>query len=124
MRTVWLAALPIGIVFLAGLMPAFAASSESTSAELLKLTNHPLGFISLVIFLLAYMLVIFEEVIHMRKSKPVLLAGGLIWMFIAIAYIGTGHDAALTARLRNRPGQSHMDIFSFHLGGSWGIYSC
>ncbi len=101
MRTVWLAALPIGVVFLAGLMPAFAASSESTSAELLKLTNHPLGFISLVIFVLAYMLVIFEEAIHMRKSKPVLLAGGLIWMFIAIAYIGTGHDAALTAAAKH-----------------------
>ncbi|MGI9465426.1 MAG: hypothetical protein ACR2OM_15900 [Aestuariivirgaceae bacterium] len=61
----------IGIVFLVGFVPAFAATAEGGSGELLKLTNHPLGFISLIVFLLAYMLVIFEEVIHMRKSKPV-----------------------------------------------------
>ncbi len=37
-----------------------------------------------VIFALAYLLVVLEEVTHMRKSKPVILAAGMIWTLIAI----------------------------------------
>jgi Na+/H+ antiporter NhaD/arsenite permease-like protein len=29
---------------------------------------------------------VFEEQLHLRKSKPVMLAAGLIWVIIAIAY--------------------------------------
>ena len=82
--------------------PAVAASSEAPgNLTPLDLTTHPLGLIALVLFILAYMLVIFEEVIHLRKSKPVMLAAGLIWAFIAIAYMGTGHDDALNAAARH-----------------------
>ena len=82
--------------------PAVAASTEApVDLSPLDLTGHPLGLIALVLFILAYMLVIFEEVIHMRKSKPVMLAAGLIWAFIAIAYMGTGHDDALNAAARH-----------------------
>lgn len=42
------------------------------------------GFAALTIFVVSYLLVIFEEKIHLRKSKPVLLAGTLIWMAIGI----------------------------------------
>lgn len=37
-----------------------------------------------LIFALAYLLVVLEEVTHMRKSKPVILAAGMIWTLIAI----------------------------------------
>lgn len=52
-----------------------------------------LGYTVLLIFALSYLLVIFEEKIHLRKSKPVLLAGTMIWMFIGIyeASHGSGH---------------------------------
>ncbi|ARU58659.1 NhaD family antiporter [Oleiphilus messinensis] len=43
-----------------------------------------LGIAALVLFALAYALVIAEEYIHMRKSKPVIFAAGLIWIFVAI----------------------------------------
>jgi Na+/H+ antiporter NhaD/arsenite permease-like protein len=37
-----------------------------------------------LIFAIAYLLVVLEEVTHMRKSKPVMLAAGLIWLLIAM----------------------------------------
>ena len=42
------------------------------------------GYAALSVFVVSYLLVIFEEKIHLRKSKPVLLAGTAIWMFIGI----------------------------------------
>ena len=36
-------------------------------------------------------LVIFEETTHLRKSKPVLLAAGLIWVLIGMAYARPGN---------------------------------
>jgi NhaD family Na+/H+ antiporter len=59
--------------------------AESHGSEL-NLTHSWVGIIALILFLVAYIVVIFEEKIHMRKSKPVLLAAGLIWILIAIAY--------------------------------------
>ncbi len=59
---------------------------------MINLTTSPFGILALAIFLLAYVLVIFEEVIHLRKSKPVLVAAGLIWLLIGWAYTAAGHS--------------------------------
>jgi Na+/H+ antiporter NhaD/arsenite permease-like protein len=59
---------------------------ETAAAENPDLTTHPVGLLALAIFAIAYLLVVVEETIHLRKSKPVLLAGGLIWALIGIAY--------------------------------------
>jgi len=61
-------------------------SFASEDAHLLDLTNHWIGYASLAIFFLAYVLVIVEEEIHMRKSKPVMVAAGIIWAMIAMVY--------------------------------------
>lgn len=58
--------------------------------DALQLTGSGFGIASVLIFLAAYLLVIFEESTHMRKSKPVMLAAGLIWMLIGIAYMRAG----------------------------------
>ena len=50
------------------------------------LTGHWLGYTVLFIFILAYTLVVLEEHIHLRKSKPVLVAAGIIWAFIAFYF--------------------------------------
>jgi NhaD family Na+/H+ antiporter len=60
----------------------------------MDLTMHWVGYTAISIFVLAYLLVIAEEFTHLRKSKPVILAAGLIWAIIAIAY--TGSDASHT----------------------------
>jgi len=46
--------------------------------------NTAPGMLCIFIFVLSYTLVIIEEFIHLRKSKPVILASGLIWMIVAI----------------------------------------
>jgi Na+/H+ antiporter NhaD/arsenite permease-like protein len=56
------------------------------------LTNSWAGYLSIAIFIAAYVFVVFEEATHMRKSKPVLLAAGLIWALIGIAYAQAGHS--------------------------------
>jgi len=50
----------------------------------LHMISHPLAITAVVLFVLAYALVIAEEFIHMRKSKPVILAAGIIWVLVAI----------------------------------------
>jgi Na+/H+ antiporter NhaD/arsenite permease-like protein len=68
--------------------------------ERLDLTAHWVGFAALVIFGTAYVLVVLEEATHLRKSKPVMLAAGLIWALIGLAYAAQGlsdsaHEAAV-----------------------------
>ena len=53
------------------------------TAPALDLTSHPAGLAALAIFVVAYALVVLEERIHLRKSKPVMLAAGLIWGLVA-----------------------------------------
>ncbi len=53
------------------------------------------GIAALALFVLAYALVPLENTIHLRKSKPVLFAAGIIWVLVAVAYarIGDTHSA-------------------------------
>jgi Na+/H+ antiporter NhaD/arsenite permease-like protein len=41
-------------------------------------------------FVIAYLLVMDEEVLHLRKSKPVLIAAGIIWGTIGFIYVKNG----------------------------------
>ena len=63
----------------------------------LDLTGHWAGILALVIFVVAYVLVVFEEATHMRKSKPVMMAAGLIWVLIGISYTLAGQGEAAHA---------------------------
>ena len=56
----------------------------------MDLTMHWTGLVAVVIFVSAYILVILEENIHLRKSKPVIVAAGFIWILVAIAYSAAG----------------------------------
>ena len=72
----------------------FAADVANT----MDLTDHWVGYAAIAIFVAAYSLVIAEEFTHLRKSKPVMLAAGIIWVIIAIVYMQAGnqdppHDA-------------------------------
>jgi NhaD family Na+/H+ antiporter len=50
------------------------------------LTTHWVGAAAIALFVFAYSLVITEEFTHLRKSKPVVLAAGIIWALIAYQY--------------------------------------
>jgi NhaD family Na+/H+ antiporter len=88
-------------LFFPGLLFAdIANASESVSAHTLDLTTHSVGYMSLIIFVIAYLFVTAEEFTHLRKSKPVILAAGIIWAMVAYVSTqhGMGHDAEQAAR--------------------------
>lgn len=61
------------------------------------LTGTATGFLALAIFALAYALVIAEEFTQLRKSKAMLVAGGLIWALVALAWQTAGIPGAADA---------------------------
>src|SRR5665647_3123906 len=58
--------------------------------ERLDLTGSWVGIASVLLFFAAYLVVMAEEFTHLRKSKPVMLAAGIIWGLIAWYY--QSHD--------------------------------
>ncbi len=81
-------------------LPTFALASESTGARI-DLTNSTLGVVCLIIFVLAYLLVIGEEYLHLPKSKPVLFAAGVIWILIGIYYANHDYGDVVEGALRH-----------------------
>lgn len=86
-------------ILLLMLVPSIAFASD-TAHQTIDLTSHWIGYTAIAIFVLAYTLVILEEQLHLRKSKPVLLAAGLIWILIAYYYGSHGmpHSAEVAIR--------------------------
>jgi len=87
------------LVIVAILLPGFAAAS-TTVGETLDLTRHPVGYAAIAVFVLAYLFVMAEEFTQLRKSKPVVLAAGIIWAMIAAVYVSNGmtHEAEAAVR--------------------------
>ena len=77
--------------------PALAA----VAGPAVDLTNHWSGYASLAVFGFAYLLVISEETIHLRKSKPVMIAAGIIWALVALTLGGMGDYETAEAAVRH-----------------------
>lgn len=75
----------------------------SSSGELLNLhaTGSLQGFICLAIFALAYALVMTEEMTELKKSKPVVLSAGVIWVVVSFVASQHGMTDQNTAMLRH-----------------------
>lgn len=69
-------------------------------APRLGLTDHWAGISSLAVFVIAYSLVVAEEFTQLRKSKPVMIAAGLIWLMVAFAARRMGASPLATAAAR------------------------
>lgn len=66
---------------------AVCAAAPALAVEgAMNLTHSTVGYASLLIFALAYLLVMGEEYLKLRKSKPVLLAAGVMWLMIGYVY--------------------------------------
>lgn len=63
--------------------------------------NHWTGYAALAVFVAAYFLVIVEESLHLRKSKPVMVAAGMIWILTAFAYGAQNQSHAAAEILRH-----------------------
>ena len=83
------------------LLPVTAFAGGMGGGETLDLTNHTVGFLALGIFAVAYLLVMAEEFTHLRKSKPVILAAGIIWGSIAWVYANNGLNHAAEQAVRH-----------------------
>ena len=95
------------------LFPVVALAS-SAEGHILDLTQAGVGIAALAIFVLAYIVVMSEEFTHLRKSKPVILAAGVIWGMIAYVYAGNGDFHSVETALRHNL-QEFSELFLFLL---------
>lgn len=103
-------------VALAPVTFAFASGGSGGSGghEVQNLTGSLLGIISVILFVSAYSLVIFEEQLHLRKSKPVLLAAGIIWVFVAVTFSNMGDTESAEIAIRHNI-LEYAELFLFLL---------
>ena len=80
-------------------LPALAAAVSGNDGSH-DLTTHGIGYAALGLFALAYLLVMCEEFTQLRKSKPVILAAGLIWGLIAWHYSRSGDTSLVQQAFR------------------------
>ncbi|UTV29940.1 sodium:proton antiporter NhaD [Photobacterium atrarenae] len=87
------------MMILAGcLLASPAALAVEAGADL---TQSTVGYVALLVFGFAYCLVMGEEYLQLRKSKPVLLAAGIIWLMIGVVYQQMGQAEAAKAALEH-----------------------
>ncbi|MEI8592991.1 sodium:proton antiporter NhaD [Photobacterium sp. Hal280] len=73
-------------IILLGLLCFPILVNASSDGKGLDLTQTAVGYLAILIFVVAYGLVMAEEYLQLRKSKPMLLAAGIIWILIGFAY--------------------------------------
>jgi len=79
-----------------------AAAFANTGGLIVQdFTGSALAVIALGVFVIAYATVITEEFSHLRKSKPVIVAAGIIWVLAALAYTDAGRGAEAATLLRH-----------------------
>ena len=100
------------ILFTALALPAVA--SAATAEEIIDFTGHWAGFLAIALFIGAYSLVILEEAIHLRKSKPVIVAAGFIWLIVALLYAHHGDTHSAEAMVQNNL-REFAELFLFLL---------
>ncbi|MCI0466287.1 MAG: sodium:proton antiporter NhaD [Beijerinckiaceae bacterium] len=93
---IWLVIGTLAALFAAAPQAAFAAP-----ASLPDLTRHWAGLSALAIFGAAYALVITEELTRLRKSKPMVVAAGLMWALIGSVYASRGYTPEAGNALRH-----------------------
>lgn len=100
-------------IILAAFFPAFALAANS-AAESLDLTQTRVGYFCIAAFVAAYMMVMAEEFTGMRKSKPVIIAAGLMWAAIGFIYMQNGLGALAETAVRHNL-MEYGELFLFLL---------
>jgi len=96
-------------ILLSTSLPAWAAAG---AGEIHNLTGTFYGIVALILFVAAYAMVIMEEQLHLRKSKPVIVAAGLIWVLVAVTYKALGQpEAAHAGVLHNLTEYAELFLF-------------
>lgn len=104
----------LALLVLLYFVPQISLAAAGSEGVIFNLTAHWVGYTALAIFACAYVLVVFEEQLWLRKSKPVLLAAGLIWMLIG-AWYGLHGDAASVEQAIRHNFLEYAELFFFLL---------
>ncbi|MDD5320045.1 MAG: sodium:proton antiporter NhaD [Methylococcales bacterium] len=101
------------------LLPAASAfageASEILSApKSLSLTHHIIGYLSIAVTVMAYVAAMSEEVIELRKSKPMVLGSAIVWFAICIYYALHG-EAKVAAVAFESNLLAYIELFLFIL---------
>jgi len=104
------------LLLLALLLPSLSSAAEASSTvnvtQPLDLTQHWVGYLALVLFAVAYFLAMTEEVTELRKSKPMVFAASLIWIFIAAVYVNGGMSEQAGLAFRSTL-EGYAELFLF-----------
>jgi Na+/H+ antiporter NhaD/arsenite permease-like protein len=73
----------------------------SGAAHIPDLTATTAGIAAVAVFVIAYFLVISEEFTQLRKSKPMVVAAGVVWVLVALAWHSQGHTGAVDLLQQN-----------------------
>jgi Na+/H+ antiporter NhaD/arsenite permease-like protein len=102
---------------MAGLLfPGLGYAEDGSAAPALQqldLTHHWAGYFSLAVMVSAYIAAMFEDVIELRKSKPMLLAAALIWIAIVVVYQQQQGDNRLAITAFKSNLQAYMELLLF-----------
>ncbi|MEJ2508350.1 MAG: sodium:proton antiporter NhaD [Gammaproteobacteria bacterium] len=85
-------------------LPAVALAAEAAgqgNGHALDLTATWMGITAVIVFVVAYAFVISEEFLHLRKSKPVMVAAGIIWTLVGVAYAEHSDTVYAAAAIRD-----------------------
>jgi Na+/H+ antiporter NhaD/arsenite permease-like protein len=106
----------LNLLLLTLFVPCLAMAAEpaeiANQAQPLDLTQHWAGYMALIVFAVAYILAMTEEVTELKKSKPMVFAASLIWIFIAVFYTkdGSSEQAGIAFRATL---ESYGELFLF-----------
>lgn len=92
-KFVFIMAIALGCLFTSF---SLLAAEQVETLALETMTDSRLAILCVIIFVASYLAVLTEEFSHLKKSKPVMLGAGLIWVIVAI--------------ISNKQGISHEEL--------------
>ncbi len=100
------------------LLPATAFAGEVSeilsAPKSLSLTHHIIGYLSIAVTVLSYVAAMSEDVIELRKSKPMVLGSAVVWFAICIYYALHG-EAKVAAVAFESNLLAYIELFLFIL---------
>ncbi|MCF8006215.1 MAG: sodium:proton antiporter NhaD [Methylovulum sp.] len=94
-------------------LPCFAEANDTVSVtKPIDLTQHWVGYLALILFAVAYLLAMTEELTDLRKSKPMVFAASVIWICIAIVYVNDGMSEQAGLAFRSSL-EAYAELFLF-----------
>ena len=100
------------------LLPTTAFANEVSeilsSPTPLNITSHIVGYLAIAVTVLAYIAAMSEEVIALRKSKPMVLGSAIVWFAICIYYALHGEAKVAAAAFESNL-LAYIELFLFIL---------